>query len=77
MRHAVRGRTDRIGFSLLTLELNCPGRSWLFRSGGGDPRRGRIALGALSSFSRDHLLVKQADLGKALRVLGDHVAELC
>ena len=36
-----------------------------------------IAVGALSAFSRDHLLIKQEDLGTALRVLGEHVAELC
>ena len=32
---------------------------------------------ALSAYSRDHLLVKQGDLGRALRALGEHVAELC
>jgi len=36
-----------------------------------------VSVGALSAFSRDHLLIKQDDLGKALRVLGEHVAELC
>ena len=36
-----------------------------------------ISAGALSAFSRDHLLIKQDDLGNALRVLGEHVAELC
>lgn len=36
-----------------------------------------IAVGALTAFSRDHLLIKQDDLGTALRVLGEHVAELC
>lgn len=36
-----------------------------------------ISIGALSSFSRDHLLIKQDDLPTALRVLGEHVGELC
>jgi hypothetical protein len=36
-----------------------------------------LSVGALSSFSRDHLLIKQNDLGAALRVLGEHVGELC
>ena len=31
----------------------------------------------LSSFSRDHLLIRQADLAAALKALGPHVAELC
>lgn len=36
-----------------------------------------ISIIALSAFSRDHLLIKQADLGKALKVLGEFVEELC
>ena len=31
----------------------------------------------LSAFSRDHLLIRQADLAQALKALGPHVAELC
>lgn len=36
-----------------------------------------ISIFAVSAFSRDHLLVKQGDLAKALKVLGDYVEELC
>jgi hypothetical protein len=36
-----------------------------------------ISIVALSAFSRDHILIKQADLPKALKVLGGYVAELC
>ncbi len=36
-----------------------------------------ISIVALSAFSRDHLLIKQEDLPKALKVLGEYVAELC
>ncbi len=36
-----------------------------------------ISIVALSAFSRDHLLIKQNDLSKALKVLGGYVAELC
>ena len=36
-----------------------------------------IAIVALSAFSRDHLLIKQSDLAKALKVLGGYVAEAC
>ncbi len=36
-----------------------------------------ISIVALSAFSRDHLLVKQQDLAKALLVLGEYVEELC
>lgn len=36
-----------------------------------------IPIIALSAFSRDHILIKQIDLAKALKILGEHVAELC
>jgi hypothetical protein len=36
-----------------------------------------ISIVALSAFSRDHLLIKQNDLAKALKILGKYVAELC
>ncbi len=36
-----------------------------------------ISIVALSAFSRDHLLIKQNDLAKTLKVLGDYVRELC
>ncbi len=36
-----------------------------------------IPIVALSAFSRDHLLIKQMDLAKALKVLGGYVGELC
>ena len=36
-----------------------------------------ISIVALSAFSRDHLLVKQEDLAKTLKVLSEFVEELC
>jgi hypothetical protein len=36
-----------------------------------------VSIVALSAFSRDHILIKQEDLAKALKVLGNHIAELC
>ncbi len=36
-----------------------------------------ISIIALSSFSRDHILIKQENLAKALKVLGEYVEELC
>lgn len=32
-----------------------------------------ISIAALSAFSRDHILIKQSDLAKALKVLGEFV----
>ena len=36
-----------------------------------------ISIIALSAFSRDHILIRQKDLAKALKVLGEYVEELC
>jgi uncharacterized protein len=78
MRHAARDASVEGGFRLLTfdivLEWTVVGflshiTNLLARAG--------ISCGALSAFSRDHLLIKQDELGKALRILGPHVAELC
>lgn len=37
----------------------------------------RVPVGVISAYSRDHLLIKQEDLPRALLALGPHVAELC
>lgn len=36
-----------------------------------------IPVFVLSAFARDHMLLKQADLGPALKALGPYVSELC
>jgi hypothetical protein len=36
-----------------------------------------ISIVALSAFSRDHILINQQDLAKALKVLGEYVGKLC
>ncbi|HYH86850.1 MAG TPA: ACT domain-containing protein [Pyrinomonadaceae bacterium] len=78
MRHAARDAKVEGGFRLVTLDVELPWNvvgflarvTEILASAG-------VSVGALSSFSRDHLLIKQDDLGTALRVLGEHVAELC
>jgi hypothetical protein len=78
MRHAARDARVEAGFRLVTLDVELPWNvvgflahvTQILASEG-------IAVGALSAFTRDHLLIKQDDLGHALRVLGPHVAELC
>jgi uncharacterized protein len=78
MRHAARDARIEGGFRLLTLnlELDWSVVGYLARVTEILAAAG-ISCGALSAFSRDHLLIKQDDLGAALRVLGPHVAELC
>lgn len=78
MRHAVRDAQVETDFRLLTLDVELPwtvvgyfARITEILAAAG------ISIGAVSSFSRDHLLIKQQDLGNALKVLGEHVGELC
>jgi len=78
MRHAVRDARVEGDFRLLTFDLELDWKTVGFLA---HVTRilaeAGISTGALSAFSRDHLLIKQEQLGKALRVLGAHVAELC
>jgi hypothetical protein len=78
MRHAVRDARVEGDFRLLTfdIELDWSVVGFLARVTEILADAG-ISCGALSAFSRDHLLIKQDELGNALRVLGEHVAELC
>ena len=78
MRHAARDAKAEAGFRLVTLdvELGWDVVGFLAHVTRILAAEG-IPVGALSAFTRDHLLIKQDDLGKALRVLGEHVAELC
>ncbi|HYJ46014.1 MAG TPA: ACT domain-containing protein, partial [Pyrinomonadaceae bacterium] len=78
MRHAARDARVEGDFRLLTfdIELDWTVVGFLAQVARILSEAG-ISCGAISAFSRDHLLVKQDDLGKALRVLGEHVAELC
>ena len=78
MRHAARDARVETGFRLVTLGVELP---WdvvgFFAHVTNILAMAGVPVGALSAFSHDHLLIKQDDLGNALRVLGEHVAELC
>ena len=78
MRHAARDAKVEGGFRLVTLDIKLAWNvvGFLARVTEILAAAG-VSVGALSAFSRDHLLIKQDYLGKALRVLGEHVAELC
>lgn len=78
IRHAARDAKVEDGFRLLTLDIPLPWNTvgYLARVTELLADAG-ISIGALTAFSRDHLLIKQHDLGKALRVLGEHIAEVC
>jgi hypothetical protein len=78
MRHAARDAKVEGGFRLITLDIelgwNVVGFLALVTA---ILAEANVSVGALSAFSRDHLLIKQDDLAAALRALGKHVAELC
>jgi hypothetical protein len=78
MRHAARDARIETGFRLVTLDIELPWNivGFLARVTEILAAAG-VSVGALSAFSRDHLLIKQEQLATALRVLGDHVEELC
>lgn len=78
MRHAARDARVEGGFRLVTLDIELGWNvvGYLARVTEILAAAG-IAVGALSAFSRDHLLIKQDQLGAALRILGEYVAELC
>ncbi|MDX6694396.1 MAG: uncharacterized protein QOF02_1999 [Blastocatellia bacterium] len=78
MRHAARDARIEGNFRLLTfdIELGWQVVGYLARVTE-ILAAANVPVGALSAFSRDHLLIKQDDLGKALRILGEHIAELC
>ena len=78
IRHAVRDAKIETGYRLVTLDIELPWNTvGYFARVTEILAAAGISVGALSSFSRDHLLIKQEDLGRALRVLGEHVGELC
>jgi hypothetical protein len=78
MRHAAREARVEGGFRLVTLDLELTWDTVGYLARVTEILAAEsISVGALSAFSRDHLLVKQDDLGRALRALGPHVAELC
>ena len=78
MRHAARDARVEGDFRLVTFDIELDWKTVGFLA---HVTRiladAGISAGALSAFSRDHLLIKQDDLGTALRVLSAHVAELC
>jgi hypothetical protein len=78
MRHALRDARVEGGFRLVTLDIELGWNVVGYLARVTEIlASANVPVGALSAFSRDHLLIKQDDLGTALRVLGQHVAELC
>lgn len=78
IRHAIRDARFERGFRLLTFDLVLDFTVVGFLAEAAKIlAAAEIPIVALSAFSRDHLLIKQEDLAKTLKVLGEYVAELC
>lgn len=78
MRHAAREARVEANYRLVTLDIELPwdvvgflARVTEILAAAG------VSVGALTAFSRDHLLIRQDDLPRALKALGPHVEELC
>jgi len=78
IRHAARDARVETDYRLVTLDVVLPWNVVGYLARVTEIlAAANISVGVLSSFSRDHLLIRQSDLGTALKVLGPHVGELC
>lgn len=78
MRHAARDAKVEGGFRLVTLDIELAWNVVGFLAHVTSILASEnISVGAISAFSRDHLLIKQDNLGKALKVLSGYVADSC
>ena len=78
LRYAIRDAKTEGNFRLLSFDVELDFKTIGFLAEAAKIlAAAEISIVALSAFSRDHLLIKQQDLAKALNVLGEVVAELC
>jgi hypothetical protein len=78
IRHAIRDAKTQGNFRLLTFDIELDFSVVGFLA---EVARilaeAEISIVALSAFSRDHLLVKQEDLSRALKALRDYIEDIC
>lgn len=78
IRHAIRDAKIQGGFRLLTFDIELDFSIVGFLAEVARILAGaEISIVALSAFSRDHLLIKQEDLSRALKALRDYIEEIC
>lgn len=78
LRHAIRDAKTERNFRLLTFDIELDFSVVGFLAFVARIlAEADISIIALSAFSRDHVLIKQADLARCLKVLGEYVEELC
>ena len=78
IRHAIRDARVEKGFRLLSfdIELDFEVVGFIARISQILAKNG-ISILPISSFSRDHVLIKQIDLANGLKALRNHVGEIC
>lgn len=78
IKHAIPAAKTEGGFRLLTFDIELDFSVVGFLA---EVSRilaeAEISMVALSAFSRDHILIKQENLAKTLKVLGGYVEDLC
>lgn len=78
IRNAISDAKTESGFRLLTFDIELDfGVVGFLAEVSRILKEAEISILALSAFSRDHILIKQENLAKALQVLGEYVEELC
>ncbi len=78
LRHAIRDAKTEGAFRLLTFEVELDFNVVGFLAEIAKIlTEAEISIVALSAFSRDHILIKQENLARAMKILGEIVAELC
>ena len=78
MRHAARDAKIESNFRLLTFSIELDWSVVGFLAFVANVlAEANVSVGAVSAFSRDHLLIKQEDLPRALNILSRYVEELC
>ncbi len=78
IRHAIRDAKIESNFRLLSFDIELDFNVVGFLAKVSEVlAEANISIVALSAFSRDHLLIKQQDLAKALKILGEFVEEVC
>ncbi len=78
IRHTVRDAKTQGNFRFLSFDIELDWNTvGFFAEISRILAEAEISIGAISAFSRDHILVRQENLAKALKVLGKYIEEVC
>ncbi len=78
IRHTVRDAKTQGNFRFLSFDIELDWNTvGFFAEISRILAEAEISIGTISAFSRDHILVRQENLAKALKVLGEYIEEVC